>query len=102
MNDRGPVRAQQRKAHRKRQHDKVDKEDRESEEGSETTQSAGTSDVIQVQQPQSRRRQVLAPAPNSSPSAGPAARTTARRGGKGTTGRRVTRPTRSRGVGRRR
>lgn len=101
INNRGPIRAQQRNARGKRQRDEIGEEGRENAGGDRDLESAGTGDIIVVQQPQRRRRRIAAPAVNSSPSAAPAARTIAKRGGRSSGGRRVTRSSRGRGVGRR-
>jgi hypothetical protein len=107
MNQRGPIRAQQRKASGKRTRREAEEEDRDSEdnsrvaEGGDAPGSAGTGDVIWVQIPQARRRRTEPSAPNSSPSAGLAARSAAggiERGGRGSRGGRVTRSTRGRSV----
>ena len=100
MNQRGPIRAQQRKARGKRTRREVKEEDDDSEVNGRAD-SVGTGDVIRVQMPATRRPRTEASVSNSSPSAGPAARNAARGRGRGYVERRVTRSTRGRGVARR-
>jgi hypothetical protein len=109
MNQRGLTRAQQRKARGKRIRREAEEEDRDIEDnsrvakGGDAPESAGTGDVIWVQRPQARHRRTKPSVPNSSLSAGPAARSAARgieRGGKGSREGCVTRSTRGRSVAR--
>ena len=92
MNQRGSIRAQQRKVRGKRTRKETEKEDRDSKnntrsaEGSDAPESTSTGDIIRVQRLQARRRRTEPSAPNSSPSADPAARNAARemkKGGRG-------------------